>query len=93
MAVGAGERDFDEFVRMLSRTVERAGSLADIEAWLRAQPQVTSITTEDYLLKSNPPQRRFLVELSLGETETRRHAIDVFTFDDERFELRDIHEG
>jgi hypothetical protein len=82
----------EEFRAALSRAIARASSLADITSWLSAQPYVHSVRLEDFLMKSYPPQRRLTVVLRLpGSLETRR-AIDVYTHDDERFELREIHD-
>jgi hypothetical protein len=88
-----GPGDLDEFRPILSEAVSGATAVSDIEAWLELQPYVRSVLTEDYLLKSHPPQRRFIVELSLGGAPAVMQAIDVYTFDDQRFELRDIHDA
>lgn len=84
--------DMRDFTAHLSQAVSGAASVSEIEAWLRDHPSVTLVRTEEYLLKSFPPQRRFIVELSLAGARVPQ-AIDVYTFDDERFSLRGIHDA
>jgi hypothetical protein len=83
--------DLGEFRSILSKAVYGAATVREIEGWLEAQPYVSSVRIEPYLLKSFPPQRRFIVELSLPGTPRAPLAIDVYTFDDARFELREVH--
>lgn len=85
--------DLGAFQARLSAAVSAAGSISEIESWLRNQPSVTLLRTEEYLLKSFPPQRRFIVEFDLPGGPPVAQAIDVYSFDDERFLLRDIHDA
>jgi hypothetical protein len=60
--MSSGTASHDAIVKLeraLPDLANGAHSLAEIEAWIRAQPCVRSVQLADYLLKSNPPQRDF----------------------------------
>jgi len=82
--------DLARIERDLPEAVDAARSLEEIGGWLRSQPGVRSVELSDYLLKSHPPQRDFVVELD-GEAGTRlRKVVNVVDLGDGRFEFRTL---
>ena len=59
--------DLEAFEKATAGRVDRAQSLEEIEAWLKSQQNVKSVHLTNYLLKSNPPQRDFVVVLQTSD--------------------------
>jgi hypothetical protein len=72
--------DFAALERTLAKVINNAGSLDEIEAWLRSQPYLRSLHRRDYLLKSNPPQRDFIAEFSADGGSTVTKIINIFDY-------------
>lgn len=71
--------------------IARARSLEEIEAWLNAQPRVRSVHLAPYLLKSNPPQRNFIVELEMKDRSITQKIVNLFDKGD-RFEFHKLRD-
>ena len=85
--------DIDVRKKELAAAIDNAGSLSEIENWLRQQPDVTSVELAEYLLKSNPPQREFIVKFKLQDGSAITKIVNFFDLGDGRFQfnaLRDL---
>jgi hypothetical protein len=71
----------------LAAAIDNAGSLTEIENWLRQQPYVTSVELAEYLLKSNPPQREFIVEFKMQDGSAITKVVNFFDLGDGRFQF------
>jgi len=80
---------FDEIEGTLADAVAQVRSLEELRQWLASQRCVASVGLEDYLIKTNPPQRQFRVEFRLDDGSTAVKAIDVFVLDDHELRFRD----
>lgn len=84
--------DFHIFEKKAASTIDSAGSLDEIEAWLREQQGVKSVQLTDYLMKSYPPQREFLVEFSTQDGSTVRKIINIFDLGNQQFEFNELRD-
>jgi hypothetical protein len=84
--------DFKAFLHALGEAVANARSLDEIAAWLASQPSVRSVTLEDYLMKSNPPQRDFSVELEIGNGSSVTKIVNVIDAGNGRFQFRTLRD-
>ena len=82
-----------ELAKALPGVANTARSLDEIEAWLRAQPGVTSVELGDYLLKSNPPQRDFLVECTTKDGSRVRKVLNVYVLSGDRFQFNCVRDA
>lgn len=85
--------DFKAFEKEVASAIDSAGSLEEIEAWLRSQPGVKSVQLTDYLMKSNPPQREFIVEFSMQDGSTVRKIINIFDLGNQQYEFNELRDG
>jgi hypothetical protein len=81
-----------KFERALPDVANGAHSLAEIEAWIRAQPCVKSVQLADYLLKSNPPQRDFIIECAKEDGALVRKVLNVFVLGSEKFQFNAVRD-
>jgi hypothetical protein len=72
--------------------IAKARSLDEIEAWLKSQRGVKSVQLADYLLKSNPPQRDFIVELRKENASTVRKIVNVFDLGNKQFQFHELRD-
>lgn len=84
--------DFHIFEKQAASAIESAESLDEIEAWLRAQQGVKSVQLTDYLMKSNPPQREFIVEFSMQDGSTVKKVINIFDLGNQQFEFHELRD-
>lgn len=82
--------DFEIFESTLATVINSARSLDEIEAWLRSQQCIKSLQLADYLLKSNPPQRDFIVEFAIGEDSTVTKIINIFDLGNQQFQFHKL---
>ena len=54
--------NFELFKKTIADEIDSADSLDEIKERLKSQQSVESVELADHLLKSNPPQRDFIVE-------------------------------
>jgi hypothetical protein len=84
--------DFDPLTQMLADVVSRLGSLEKLRQWLMSQPCVISVELEDYLIKTNPPQRQFRVEFRMDDGSTTVKAIDISVAEGQELRFRSLHD-
>lgn len=70
--------------------VAGARTLDEIGAWLRSRPGVGSATLANYLLKSNPPQRIFTIQVRADDGEFIQKDIVIFALGAHRFKFNKI---
>jgi hypothetical protein len=81
-----------ELAQALPGVADNARSLDEIAAWLRAQPGVESVELADYLLKSNPPQRDFIVACRAKDGSTVRKVLNVYVLSDDKFQFNCVRD-
>jgi len=81
-----------ELARALTGVADGARSLDEIAAWLRAQPGVESVELADYLLKSNPPQRDFIVEYGTKDGARVRKILNVCVLGGDKFQFNGMRD-
>jgi len=82
--------DLRVFQKNLTLEVASARSLVEIEAWLKLQPFVDSVELVDYLLKSNPPQRVFIVEFKTMGGSTVKKIVTIFDLGNQQFQFHEL---
>jgi hypothetical protein len=85
--------DFEALEKNLSAAIASARSLDEIEAWLKSQHGVKSVQLADYLLKSNPPQRDFIVEFSTEDGSTIKKIVNIFVPGNQQFQFRKLRDN
>ena len=81
-----------QFTDSLPRVVQEIGSLGELEKWLRSQRGVQSISTSDYLVKTEPPLRELTVSFKLDDGSTVTRVMDIRIRRDGHLELAEVHE-
>jgi len=84
--------DMVELERALPGVADGARSLDEIEAWIRAQPCVRSVELADYLLKSNPPQRDFIIECVTKGGGTVRKILNIYALSGQKFQFNSVRD-
>ncbi len=84
--------DFDALQKTLAAVIVSARSLDEIEAWLTSQQCVKSVQLENYLLKSNPPQRDFTVEFRMENGSTVKKIINIFDLGNQQFRFHKLRD-
>jgi hypothetical protein len=84
--------DFETFQKTLAAAVDSARSLDEIEAWLKSQQGVKSVQLADYLLKSNPPQRDFIVEFRMQDGSTVKKIVNIFDLGNQQFRFHKLRD-
>jgi len=84
--------DFDALEKALSVVVANAQSLAEIEAWIKSQPGVRSVKLANYLLKSNPPQRDFIVQFARDDDSTVQKIVNIFDLGNHQFKFNKLRD-
>jgi hypothetical protein len=85
----SGLKDFE---RNLAEVVGSARTIGEIEVWIRAQSIAKAVRLEDYYLKSNPPQREFVVQFKAKGGETVTKVVNVFDLGNERFQFHEVRD-
>jgi len=84
--------DIDELEEALPGVANNAQSLDEIEAWIRAQPCVKGVELAAYLLKSNPPQRDFLIECGTKDGAMVRKVLNILVLSGRKFQFNSLHD-
>jgi hypothetical protein len=87
-----GHLDLETFTASLDAGIAGARSLEEITAWLASQTGVQSVRLADYLLKSNPPQRDFVVEFATPGGATLTRIVNVVDLGNQRFQFRTLRD-
>jgi len=84
--------DFVTLQETLAAAIASARSLDEIGAWLKSQQCVKSVQLADYLLKSNPPQRNFIVELKTVDGSTVKKIVNIFDLGNQQFQFHKLRD-
>ena len=84
--------DFEVLEETLATAIDSARSLDEIEAWLKSQQCVKSVQLADYVLKSNPPQRDFIVEFSMQDELTVTKIVNIFDLGNQQFRFHNLRD-
>ncbi len=84
--------DFDAFEKTLMNVIDSARSLDEIEAWLKLQECIKSVQLAGYLLKSNPPQRNFILEFVMGDCSTVKKIVNIFDLGNQQFQFQELRD-
>jgi hypothetical protein len=84
--------DLEAFKEKVAAAVAGARSLDEIKALLTSQPFVVSVELTDYLLKSNPPQRDFIVEFKTADGSMIKTVVNIFDLGDQRFQFNKLRD-
>ena len=84
--------DLEAFQETLAAAIARARSLDEIEAWLKSQQCVESVQVAGYLLKSNPPQRDFIVEFKTVNGSTVKKIVNIFDLGNRQFQFHKLRD-
>jgi hypothetical protein len=84
--------DIESFDKALSILIDSAQTLGEIEAWLKSQQYVQSVQLADYLLKSNPPQRDFVVEFRMQDGSTVKKIVNIFDLGNQQFRFHKLRD-
>lgn len=79
-----------KFQKALEGAISEARSLEEIARWLQAQQQVKSVQLAPYLLKSNPPQRKFMVEFELARGSSVKKVVYIYDLGNYRFQFNKL---
>lgn len=85
--------DFEKLEESLAKAIAGAQSLDEIAEWLKSQPGVESVQLANYLAKSNPPQRDFIVEFRTGNDSTTKKIVNIFDRGNQQFEFRKLRDS
>lgn len=83
----------ETFQEEVAEAIKAMPSLDAITAWLTSQQRVKSVRLADYLLKSNPPQRDFIVEFEVAEGATITLVVNVLDQGNKQFQLHRLREA
>lgn len=84
--------DFEALEKTLATAIASARSLDEIAAWLKSQRCVKSVQLASYLLKSNPPQRDFIVEFRMEDGSTVKKIVNIFDLGDQQFQFHKMRD-
>jgi hypothetical protein len=84
--------NFSEIEKTLPTIVAQVRSLKELETWLDSQKCIQSVRLEDFLIKTNPPQREFIVEFKSNSDSAFTKVIDVFVLNNGRFSLNQLRD-
>jgi len=84
--------DIGELERALPSVANNAQSLDEIEAWIRAQPCVKSVQLAGYILKSNPPQRDFIIECGTRDGVMVRRILNIHILSSQKFQFNSMRD-
>lgn len=84
--------DFKNLEDALATAMDSARSLDEIEAGLKSQQCVKSVELRDYLLKSNPPQRDFIVEFVKEGGSTVTKVVNIFDLGEQQFQFHKLRD-
>lgn len=85
--------DISDLEKALPGMASKAHSLDEIEASIKAHPCVKRVELADYLMKSNPPQRDFVVECETTDGLVVKKVVNVSVLSDQEFEFNGVRDG
>lgn len=84
--------NFEALEKTLATVIDNAQSLDEIEVWLQLQQCVKSVQLAGYLLKSNPPQRDFIMEFRMEDGSTVKKIVNIFDLGNQQFQFHELHD-
>jgi len=84
--------DIGELERALPSVANNAQSLDEIEVWIREHPCVKSVQLAEYILKSNPPQRDFIIECETKDGATVKKILNIYILSSQKFRFNNVHD-
>jgi hypothetical protein len=84
--------DLEAFQKTLSAVVASARSLDEIQVWLKSQQRVKSVQLAGYLLKSNPPQRDFIMEFEMADGSAVKKIVNIFDLGNQQFQFHELRD-
>jgi hypothetical protein len=84
--------DFEALQETLAAAIASARSLDEIGIWLKSQQCVESVQLADYLAKSNPPQRDFIVEFKTMNGSTVKKIVNIFDLGSQQFQFHNLRD-
>ena len=84
--------DIGELEKALPGVANDAHSLDEIETWIRAHRCVKSVELAPHLLKSNPPQRDFVIECGTQDGTTVRKVLDIYVLGNRKFQFNSLRD-
>ncbi|MBW4634135.1 MAG: hypothetical protein KME30_20175 [Iphinoe sp. HA4291-MV1] len=82
--------DFSELEKILPVVVDQVSSLEELDTWLKLHECIQSVRLEDFLIKTNPPQREFIVEFKNNYGSTITKVINIFVLANGRFRFSEL---
>jgi ribosomal protein L16 Arg81 hydroxylase len=83
---------FDEIERILPSIIDQVTSIEELDTWLKSQECVQSVKLRDFLIKTNPPQREFVVEFKNSNGSTITRVIKIFVLETGQFRFNRMQE-
>ena len=84
--------DFEALEKTLATVINSARSLDEIKVGLKSLPGAKSVQLAGYLLKSNPPQRDFIMEFRIEDGSTVKKIVNIFDLGDQRFQFHKLRD-
>jgi hypothetical protein len=81
------------FASALEGAIDGARALDDVAGWLRRQPAVRSVRLTDGMLKSNPPQREFIVDVASSDGSARTCVVTVYDLGEGRYRFAGLRDA
>ncbi|PSB40552.1 hypothetical protein C7B80_33185 [Cyanosarcina cf. burmensis CCALA 770] len=82
--------NFEVLESRLASMIDNARSLDEIELALKSQRYIKSVRLADYLLKSNPPQRDFIVSFSMQDGSTVIKIVNIYDLGNQKFQFHKL---
>jgi hypothetical protein len=77
----------------VAEALRQVGSVEELAAWLGAQPDVRSVTVSDYLVKTEPPLREFVVVLRRTDGAEETQVVDIRIGHDGTMSVEGVHDA
>lgn len=81
---------FQAAVATVTQTVR---TLDELASWLHAQPYITAVKLEDYLIKSYPPRREFTIDLRMEGGIVCKTILTITIMGTEQFKFQEMREA
>ena len=81
---------FQAAVATVTQTVH---TLDELAAWLYAQPYITAVKLEDYLIKSYPPRREVTIDIRMEGEIICKTILTITMMGAEQFKFQEMREA
>lgn len=76
----------------LANAIRTLRSLDEITSWLGSRQGIKSVILMDYVIKTDPPQKEFVVTYTTDDGANAVKVIDILLLSNDRFALGSIHD-